>query len=165
MNKEKLVEMIVFFTYENPLTDTELIARLSLADFRHFAYVHQSISGMKYFKYSQGLWPAPPFGSFFIDLFWDTGELVSVRSPYGDLLHLATRPAELSVFSTDELYICQDVLLNPQRDKWPFEFLGWQDAQDGEWVPYETIWLGMKNPVISQDTIDWGIKISKEFQL
>ena len=136
---------------------TKLNKILFYSDFYAYGYFGESITGQTYFRLDHG--PAPRRLLPIQDEMIRTGEIVlqSVeRYTFRQKRVVPLRPANLELFSPEELELVQEVM-ELLRDKSALEaselshtFLGWELVGDREDIPYSTIFLSREAPDVEK---------------
>jgi hypothetical protein len=148
---------------------TKLNKLLFHADFRAYDYLGAAISGQTYQKREFG--PTPK------DLLPVVDELEKERlcvwadrtwhgRPMKKLVSL--REPDLSVFRPEEI----DLIRNTVDEFWDLdateisrrshEFAGWQAAEPGEEIPYETVFVDEARPLTPEE-LDWADEVIQDY--
>jgi len=137
---------------------TKLNKILFYADFQAYRSLGRPISGQKYQKLERG--PAPKHVIPVISDMESSGLCKwDERDYYGFPLKklVPLRDPDLSVLSEEEVRIAQSVI----RELWDLNatevsdlshrFVGWQAAELGEEIPYETVFVGEPRPLTPEE--------------
>jgi hypothetical protein len=149
---------------------TKLNKILFFCDFEAFRVLGASITGQDYLKFAKGpVCRGLPALSARFEQTQDAGW--EPRNYYGLTLHKlkAHRAPDLSQFSEQELEIVRQVI----EDLEPFDaasvshlshlFPGWQVAENGEKIPYNSVFVG-SNRELSEEEITWAEEAIQEYE-
>ena len=142
------------------LGKTRLYKTLWLSDFLAYARLGRSITGADYVHMPQG--PGPDNAEHLLQQMLENGELLLRSEPrfaYSIQRPLALREPELDeVFAPSEIAIVEEVLrqFDGQRavdtSDWSHEnSVGWRLTDDGERIPYETVFLSAESPTMDDE--------------
>jgi len=169
---QKLGELILYVAREcetDPCcSSTKLNKILFYADFEAYRKLGASISGETYQKLEHG--PAPRrLIPTVAELeragwcAWETGE----RYGFEGRRLVALREPDVTLFSAPELELVSRVI----RDLWKLNatevsdlshrFAGWQAADLGETIPYETVFVGQPRP-LSPEEMAWVEELAQD---
>jgi Antitoxin SocA-like, Panacea domain len=170
---QKFRELILYVARESENDGkcgaTKLNKILFYADFEAYRILGRSISGQKYQKLERG--PAPKGGVPVISRMEKEGLCAwEDREYFGLSLRklIPRRDSDLSVFSPEELEITRGII----RKLWDLNaaevsdlshrFVGWQAADYGEEIPYETVFVGEPRPLTS-DELSWAHEVIQDY--
>jgi hypothetical protein len=170
---QKFRELILYVAQESESDGkcgaTKLNKILFYADFEAYRKLGRSISGQKYQKLERG--PAPKGGVPVISRMEKEGLCTwEDREYFGLSLRklIPRRDPDLSVFSPEELEITRGVI----RKLWDLNaaevsdlshrFVGWQAADYGEEIPYETVFVGEPRP-LTPDELAWAHEVIQDY--
>lgn len=148
---------------------TKLNKILFYADFAAYRKWGASISGQEYQKLEWG--PAPRRLKPEVEAMERSKDCVwAERDYYGRALRklIALREPDLSLFSAEEVDLIRDVVdrlreLNATEvSDLSHEFLGWQAAEFGETIPYETSLIERPRP-LTDDEEDYARDVAREY--
>ncbi|MCY4456130.1 MAG: Panacea domain-containing protein [Chloroflexi bacterium] len=148
------------------LGKTRLYKTLWLSDFLAYARLGHSITGADYVHMPQG--PGPDNAEQLLQSMLDDGELQIRSEPryaYAIQRPLAQREPELDeLFAPSEIAIVEEVLRQfdgqhaVDTSEWSHEHsVGWRLTEDGERIPYETIFLSAETPTIDDERWAEGV--------
>jgi len=170
---KKFEELILYIARESQedrrCGATKLNKILFYADFIAYHKLGQSITGQKYQKLERG--PAPKRVIPVIDAMIGRSLCAwAERSYFGFSLKklLALREPDVSVFSAEELDIARTVIselwsLNAAEvSDLSHRFVGWQAANIGEEIPYETVFVDEPRP-LTQEEEAWAHEAIEEY--
>ena len=153
----KLSELILFISErseaDHSFGEEKLIKLLFNADFSAFRMFQNSITRQEYEK--RFACPAPRRLAAVRKMLVERGELaIRVREPFGAIQNrtFALRTAELADFSPDEIALVTKLLdENRESSAWKVrnlseEICGWEEAENGETIPYEIAYLSKRPP-------------------
>jgi hypothetical protein len=153
----KLAELILFISERSegdpPFGADKLSKLLFNADFSAFRMHKKSITGQAYEKCY--VCPAPKRLAAVREQLVTKGELaIREREPYGPRQYrsFALRLADHAKFTADELALVTSLIAtNWGRSAWDVkntseEICGWEQANDGDNVPYEIAYLSKRPP-------------------
>lgn len=168
MATDKLAELILYFADKSKDDPTfgsiKLNKMLFASDFLAYAYLGSSITGASYQHLEKG--PAPRGLLPAREKLINEGRLELEFTKY--FCKTQQRPVgldepELSVFSKDEIEICDYVIEQFAKadacdtSEWSHKILGWLNTEMKEEIPYYTAFLWQKNPIGKADLI-WAEK-------
>ena len=143
-NFPKLVNLVKFYTYQNPVFKSKLMKLLFYADFKSFKEVDYSITGLKYAHLPFG--PVPDKYSFLLDSILEIDQAISidiqpVDDPIGEVV-ISTEPNSTEVFNTIEDSIMRQVhnkfygFTAKQIEDFSHEERAYKDTKNGEIISY-----------------------------
>lgn len=148
----KLRELILYLadrSADDPaFGKTKLNKQLFFCDFLAFKYLGQSITGHPYRKLEHG--PVPRQLPPILRTMEQSGDCKVVIVDYhGHEQHrvVAQRPPNRDVFTEDELRLVEAILAELRYSNGKnvsdisHRFIGWQAAEDGDDIPYETVFV------------------------
>jgi hypothetical protein len=169
----KFEELILYLARESQEDHrcgaTKLNKILFYADFIAYHKLGRSITGQKYQKLERG--PAPRRIVPVVEAMVGRGLCAwAERSYFGFPLKklLALREPDVSVFSAEELDIARTVVselweLNATEvSDLSHRFVGWQAADIGEEIPYETVFVDEPRP-LTQEEEAWAHEVIEEY--
>lgn len=149
---------------------TKLNKILFYTDFTAYRSFGRSISGQSYRKLDHG--PAPKGILPAVDALAASGSCAwAERSYFGFPLRrlVALREPDLSQFSPQEIDLVNRVI----RDLWDLNatevsdlshrFVGWQVAELGEEISYDSVFVGEPRPLTDEET-SWALDAIQEFR-
>jgi hypothetical protein len=148
---------------------TKLNKILFYADFMAYHKLGQSITGQKYQKLERG--PAPKRVVPVVESMVSRGFCAwAERSYFGFPLKklIALREPDVSVFSAEELDVARTVIselwdLNATEvSDLSHRFVGWQAAEIGEEIPYETVFVDEPRP-LTQEEEAWAHEVIEDY--
>lgn len=148
---------------------TKLNKILFYADFHAYRKLGQSISGERYQKLERG--PAPKRALPVIAEMESEGLCAwAERDYYGFPLRklIPLREPDLSVFSAQELDVARSVIselweLNATEvSDLSHRFAGWQAAELGEEIPYETVFVDEARPLTTEE-LTWAEEVIQDY--
>ncbi|MBI1729212.1 SocA family protein [Candidatus Acetothermia bacterium] len=173
----KLEELIVFFAQEcigdKHFGATKLNKLLFTADFWAHAYLGRSITGTKYIRQQFGPTPDPDLFLKIRQSLIDDGRITIVgEETYRGIRQrpIALTEPNLQIFDKNEIALCRDIIefLRPlygvESSEWSHEFPGWQYTNEGDTIPYESVFLWRKEPVTQEDK-EWAKSIGQQLGL
>ena len=151
------------------LGKTRLYKTLWLSDFLAYARLGCSITGADYVHMPQG--PGPDNGEALLREMQDDGSLLLRTEPrfaHAIQRPLAQRQPELdSAFTPSEIAIVEEVLRQFEGQRaldasdWAHAHsVGWRLTEDGERIPYETVFLSPEEPTADDDR--WAREVAAE---
>jgi hypothetical protein len=173
-NQDKKFEELILYIARESQEDrrcgaTKLNKILFYADFMAYHKLGRSITGQKYQKLERG--PAPRRIVLVVDAMIARGLCAwAERSYFGFPLRklLALREPDVSVFSAEELDIARTVVselwdLNATEvSDLSHRFVGWQAADFGEEIPYQTVFVDEPRP-LTQEEEAWAHEVIEEY--
>ncbi len=172
-SKDKFKELILYVARESEndrkCGATKLNKILFYADFHAYRKLGRSISGEKYQKLERG--PAPKRVVPVIAEMEAAGLCAwAERDYYGFPLKklIALREPDLSVFTAQELDVARSVIselweLNATEvSDLSHRFAGWQAADLGEEIPYETIFVDEARPLTLEE-LAWAEEAIQDY--
>lgn len=160
-NRQKFSELVLYVA-ERSVSDpkfgaTKLNKILFFSDFIAYATYGRSITGAEYQRLSHG--PAPrqlkPIQNELVE---EGHARIETRNYFGHVQHriVPNRPLNLSLFTTDEIALV-DEMLSQLREHNAVSIsemshevsMAWQVAQDGETIPYSTVFVSTNPPTPS----------------
>jgi hypothetical protein len=169
----KFEELILYIARESQedrrCGATKLNKILFYADFLAYRKLGRPITGQKYQKLERG--PAPKRVMPVIEELISGGACAwAERSYFGFPLKklLALREPDVSVFSAEELDIARTIIselweLNATEvSDLSHRFVGWQAAEIGEEIPYETVFVGEPRP-LSPEEEAWAHEVIEDY--
>lgn len=169
---QKFKELILYVAKESQADpkcgSTKLNKILFYADFRAHLKLGRSISGEPYQKLEHG--PAPKRIVPVVEELKREGECAwAERDYYGLRLKklLSLREPVLSVFSPEEVDIVRSVITElwdlsaTEVSDLSHRFIGWQAAEIGEEIPYETVFVGEPRPLTLEEEA-WVLDVIEE---
>jgi len=174
LEEKRIVELILFFS-EQSVDDrfygsAKLNKLLFLADFNAYGHLGKSITGMSYVHQTKG--PTPRPGEFLLirDRMISNGDLgIREEETYVGIRRkpIAQRAPDISIFSKDEIEICFAALEElkhltaTEGSEWSHKILGWLYTEEGETIPYSSIYLWTKIPLTTED-MGWAIQAATQ---
>lgn len=173
--RDKFRELILYVareTEDDPKCGaTKLNKILFYADFLAYRELGSSLSGQTYQRLEHG--PAPRGIVPAVEAIQESGECAwAERSYYGLTLKklIPLREPDLSPFTGPEVDLVQRVIaqlanLNATEvSELSHQFAGWQAADDGEEIPYETVFVAEPRP-LSRDEEAWALEVIEDYEL
>ena len=146
---------------------TKLNKILFYSDFLAYGYFGESITGQEYFRLPHG--PAPRYLLPVQQDMERAGDIVMQevnRYAYRQKRVIPLRPARLGLFTSEQLELVQEVIdalqthSAVQVSELSHDFLGWELVQDGETIPYNTVFLSREAP--DQEHIEKWTRMAHE---
>lgn len=157
-------ELILFFANESEgdrfFGAIKLNKLLFIADFMAYGYLGHSITGATYVHQERGPTPAPNQFLSVRDALVNAGELlIEEEETYNGTRKrpVALRKPDLSIFSEAEIELCRDVLASLEAmsgmtvSEWSHRFVGWQYTEQGQEIPYSTVYLWERPSATTED--------------
>lgn len=166
MTNKKLKELILYLVNEskddNLFGATKLNKLLFDIDFQAYALFGASITGEKYVRRPFG--PVPYRLPVARDELVSEGRLkIEVREHFRRKQYIMTalENPDLSIFSKDGLDLVDEILHEnkavngSELSSWTHTLRPWLDAEDGEEIPYYTVFI-LKDVPVSHSDLEWG---------
>ena len=172
-DEQKFRNLVLYIgqrAWDDPtLGKTRLYKTLWLSDFLAYARLGRSITGADYVHMPQG--PGPDGGEALLREMQCDGSLLLRTEPrfaHAIQRPLAQRQPELdSAFTTQEIAIVEEALRRLEgqsaagTSEWAHAHsVGWRLTEDGERIPYETVFLSPEEPTADDDR--WARKVAEE---
>ena len=160
-NEEKLAELILYIGEQTRDDETfgatKMNKTLFFADFLHYAATGRPITGAEYQKLPFGSAPRRllPVRRQLIANDAATYDRSSYLGRFSVKRLLPKRGANMSMFNETETRFVDEVLAlisdgtATSASDLSHREVGWQLAQEGETIPYETVWLSYEEPTAS----------------
>ena len=174
MTNKKLKELVLYLASESAddesFGSTKLNKLLFLIDFQAYALWGSSISGAKYVRRKFG--PVPFELPIVRSELESEGKLkVESRQRFGKPQKrvLALGNPDLSVFSKDEIELAKEIIKDLKEvngtvlSDWTHKLRPWLDTEDGEEIPYYTVFI-LKDVPVSLSDLAWGRKKLEELK-
>ena len=169
---EKMGELILYFSdksCDDPyFGSTKLNKLLFLADFWAYAHLGKSITGVTYVHQEHGPTPAPKLFLEVRNTLVSGGRLnMRQEDTFRGLRSRpqALQPPKTECFTSKELDVCNAALDElrhmsaVEASVWSHDFLGWRFTDEGQEIPYSSVFLWRKEPVTVGD-LDWARKFA-----
>lgn len=149
---------------------TKLNKILFYADFTAYAELGEAITGQEYMRLPHG--PGPRRLKPILDTLTRSEDVVLKREPKGTFEQervVAQRIPAVSKFTEPQLAIVNRVIralwnrTNSRVSEISHADAGWQLAENGETIPYETVFLS--NRPLTEAEIEYGLKLADELGL
>ena len=166
MANKKLKELVLYLVMkgkdDNLFGATKLNKLLFDIDFQAYAIFGTSITGEKYVRRPFG--PVPYHLPVVREELISEGRLkIEVKERFRNKQHIMTALGnpDLSIFSKDGLDLVDEILQankavnGSELSGWTHTLRPWLDAEDGEEIPYYTVFI-LKDVPVSQSDMVWG---------
>lgn len=173
-NDAKLKELILYIAQrckDDPyFGKTKLNKILFYSDFTAYAELGEAITGQEYMRLPHG--PGPRRLKPVLDKMARSAEAALKREPKGSFEQervVAQRLPDISGFTEPQLAIVNRVIralwnrTNSRVSEISHADAGWQLAENGETIPYETVFLS--NRPLTEAEIEYGRKLAAELGL
>jgi len=169
----KTKELILYLasrSEEDPrFSSTKLNKLLFYCDFTAYLRLGRSMTGQTYQKLPFG--PVPKALRPLLEQMKRDQECREVERDYFGLRQRrvqAERPAQLSVFSPEEIELADRILAElwesnaTEVSDLSHDFIGWKAAELNEVIPYETVFLGDPSTPVTADEIEFCLQLDRE---
>ena len=173
MNQTKLNELILYVARKSEddprFGAVKLNKILYYADFSAYRLTGASITGATYQKLNEG--PAPREMLPTRRILLDSGDIEIVHRPYFTGIQqriVATREPDISVFTTEELRIADEVvsffrhMTAREISDFSHREPGWILTELGEDIPYHTAWLSSEP--VPQEAEEYGRELVRQLE-
>jgi hypothetical protein len=160
--KELILYLATKSVSDPRFSSTKLNKLLFYCDFSAYLRLGHSISGQSYQKLQFG--PVPKAMLPILEQLKaesDCDEIEAEHFGHRQKRVIARRPPNVSVFTPEELFLADQIV----GDLWEsnatevsqlsHDFIGWQAADLGEVIPYETVFVGDPATPVSEDEIEF----------
>lgn len=141
---DKLLNLIKFFTYKNPVYKSKLMKLLFYADFKSFQKTNYSITGLKYAHLPYG--PVPDKYSLLLDFILEVDNTIKTTlqpadNPIGEVI-TSTEPNKIDIFNIEEDLVIKQVhnkfyKFNAKEiEDFSHKEKGYKETRNGEIITY-----------------------------